>query len=110
MRSGSSMRISHAQSYVIKETQNKLEMLGWETVPHPPYSPGLAPSDYRLFRSSEKFLSSKSFEKYEDLELAVSDFFDSQPFEFWAKGISDLSTCWTDLVDNSDGDYIIDWI
>ncbi|PAV86590.1 hypothetical protein WR25_12992 [Diploscapter pachys] len=76
MRSGSSMRTSNAQSYVIKETQNELETLGWETVPHPPCSPGLAPSNYHLFRPLKQFLASKSFVKYEDLKLAISDFFD----------------------------------
>ena len=32
-------------------TRKKLLKLGWEVMPHPPYSPDLAPSDYHLFRS-----------------------------------------------------------
>ena len=32
-------------------TCKKLLELGWEVMPHPPYIPNLAPSDYHLFRS-----------------------------------------------------------
>jgi hypothetical protein len=28
---------------------NLLNFWGWEIVPHPPYSPDLAPADFRLF-------------------------------------------------------------
>ncbi|GFW56745.1 histone-lysine N-methyltransferase SETMAR [Trichonephila clavipes] len=32
-------------------TRQKLLQLEWDTMPHPPYSPDLAPSDYYLFQS-----------------------------------------------------------
>ena len=32
-------------------TRKHLLELGWEVMPHPPYSSDLAPSDYHLFRS-----------------------------------------------------------
>ncbi|GFT73725.1 hypothetical protein TNCV_631071 [Trichonephila clavipes] len=32
-------------------TQQKLNVLEWEVLGHPPYSPDIAPSDYYLFRS-----------------------------------------------------------
>ena len=34
-----------------------LETLNWEVLPHPPYSPDIAPSDYYLFRSMAHGLS-----------------------------------------------------
>ncbi|GFY08396.1 histone-lysine N-methyltransferase SETMAR [Trichonephila clavipes] len=37
-------------------TRQKLLQLEWDTMPHPPYSPDLAPSDYHLFRSLQNFL------------------------------------------------------
>ncbi|GFV66223.1 histone-lysine N-methyltransferase SETMAR [Trichonephila clavipes] len=36
-------------------TRQKLLQLEWDTMPHPPYSPDLAPSDYYLFRSLQTF-------------------------------------------------------
>ena len=35
-------------------TRQKLLELGWDVLPHPPYSPDLAPSNYFLFRSLQK--------------------------------------------------------
>uniref|UniRef100_A0A8R1DGZ4 Mariner Mos1 transposase n=1 Tax=Caenorhabditis japonica TaxID=281687 RepID=A0A8R1DGZ4_CAEJA len=68
----------NARPHVAKATQAKLQELNWDTVPHPPYSPDIAPSDYNLFRPLKLFLKEKRFAKYEDLKMAVFDFFDSR--------------------------------
>ncbi|EYC40912.1 hypothetical protein Y032_0590g388 [Ancylostoma ceylanicum] len=95
----------NARLHVAKGTRDKLEELGWDTVPHPPYSLDIVPSDYDLFRPLKAFLTQKKFTKIEDVERAISDFFDSQPPHFWEKGISDLPIRW-DVVVANDGDYI----
>ena len=97
----------NAKPHVAKETREKLEELGWDTVPHPPYSPDIAPSDYHLFRPLKAFLAKKKFTKLEDVGRAVSDFFDSQSPQFWEKGIADLPIRW-DIVVANDGDYIVE--
>uniref|UniRef100_A0A8R1I9J2 Histone-lysine N-methyltransferase SETMAR n=1 Tax=Caenorhabditis japonica TaxID=281687 RepID=A0A8R1I9J2_CAEJA len=81
--------------------------LNWDTVPHPPYSPDIAPSDYHLFRPLKLFLKKKRFAKNEVLKMAVFDFFDSQSAVFWKKGIDDLPERWLTVVTN-DGQYIVD--
>ena len=43
----------------------KLLDLGWEVIPHPPYSPDLALSDYHLFRSLQNHLNGKTFDSNE---------------------------------------------
>ncbi|GFU80728.1 histone-lysine N-methyltransferase SETMAR [Trichonephila clavipes] len=42
-------------------TRQKLLQLEWDTMPHPPYSPDLAPLDYYLFRSLQNFLDGETF-------------------------------------------------
>ena len=39
----------NARSHIVKKTLDLIENFGWEVVPHPPYSPYLATSDYYLF-------------------------------------------------------------
>src|SRR3954469_23682395 len=41
----------NARPHTVKMTKEKLQALGWEVLPHPPYSPDLAPSDFHLFRN-----------------------------------------------------------
>ena len=46
----------NARPHVASATRRQLEQLGWTTVPHPAYSPDIAPSDNHLFRSLKNFL------------------------------------------------------
>ena len=39
----------NARPHTALLTLKKIENVGWEVLPHPPYSPELAPSDYLLF-------------------------------------------------------------
>ena len=51
MRLGQVFLHDNAPSHKSKMVQNYLETLNWEVLPHPAYSPDLAPSDYHLFSS-----------------------------------------------------------
>ena len=39
----------NAPSHSSAKTREVIRSYGWTTLPHPPYSPDLAPSDYHLF-------------------------------------------------------------
>jgi [histone H3]-lysine36 N-dimethyltransferase SETMAR len=71
-------------------TNEKIRCLGWRKLPHPLYSPDLAPSDYHLFRSLQHFLKDKRFSNERELELSLWEFFLSKPKSFYKRGIDDL--------------------
>jgi len=45
----------------------KLHELRYELLPHPPYSPDLAPSDYWLFADLKRMLQGKRFRSNEEV-------------------------------------------
>ncbi|GFT77420.1 mariner Mos1 transposase [Trichonephila clavipes] len=59
----------NARPHVAKVVKTYLETLKWEVLPHPLYSPELAPSDYHLFRSMAQCLADQYFRPYEEEEL-----------------------------------------
>ncbi len=89
-------------------SRQKIQELSWEILPHPAYSPDLAPSDYHVFRVLKRHLWEMKFDNQRQLEMKVSNFFDAQPPEFWQKGIEKLPDRWAQIID-SNGEYIIDW-
>ena len=54
----------NAIPHVAKSTREKLLKLGWVTIPRPPYSPDLAPTDYHLFRSLSNHLREKKLDGF----------------------------------------------
>uniref|UniRef100_A0A914D7V4 Histone-lysine N-methyltransferase SETMAR n=1 Tax=Acrobeloides nanus TaxID=290746 RepID=A0A914D7V4_9BILA len=53
----------NAKPHRPRQTQQKIQDMGWEHLEHPPYSPDLSPSDFYLFRSLEHWLRGKSSER-----------------------------------------------
>ena len=78
-----------------------------KVLPHPPYSPDIAPSDYYLFRSLQNYLNGQEFKNEETIKEAISTFIDSKRPEFYRKGIEALSERWSQVI-QSDGEYVID--
>ncbi|GFV00161.1 histone-lysine N-methyltransferase SETMAR [Trichonephila clavipes] len=58
----------NARPHTSLVTRQKLLELGWDVLPHPPYSPDLAPSDYFLFRSLQNSLNGKNFNNGDDVK------------------------------------------
>ncbi|KAK6751603.1 hypothetical protein RB195_003177 [Necator americanus] len=88
----------NARPHIAKKTSQKILELRWEVLPHPPYSPDLAPSDYHLFRSLQHHFEEKRYTDRDHLENNLRAFFASKSPEFYvvssiaglAKGIRDL--------------------
>ena len=90
-RKGVILQHDNAKPHVSIETQQKIRELGWEVLPHPPYSPDIAPSDYHLFGSLSHHLSGKEFENEEAVKQDISGFIASKSTEFLSAG----SKCWS---------------
>ena len=73
-------------------------------MPHPPYSPDLAPSDFYLFGPMKEALGGTRFETDEDVMKAVRKWLREQPAEFYRDGIRALIQRWTKAIDKM-GDY-----
>ena len=69
-------------------------------IQHPPYSPDLAPTDFRLFCSLKNFLDGQ---EYAD-EAAINGFFDSLRASFFKSGIYKLVKRW-EFAAKSGGEY-----
>jgi histone-lysine N-methyltransferase SETMAR len=54
---------------------------------YPPYSPDLAPSDYRLFMHLKQWLGSQSFEDDDRLKTGITTWFKSLAADFYDTGV-----------------------
>ncbi|UYV62300.1 SETMAR [Cordylochernes scorpioides] len=70
--------------------KNTIKDLSWELLPHPLYSPDLAPSDYHLFTSLGHALKKQEFSNSDILRKWLVDWFDSKGIEFFRQGIRKL--------------------
>ena len=71
-------------------TQKKLAYLGFQYLDHPPYSPDLAPSDYRLFPGLKKQSKDGHFSSDARVIAAEETWLDGQQSEFFLSGLQKL--------------------
>jgi len=96
------MQQDNAPAHRSRIAKRKFDDLdGIEALPHPPYSPDLAPSDYHLFRSMAHFFSGKSFNTIAEVEIGVQEFFSSKPTEWYREGIQQLAERWVKVIKNN---------
>ncbi|GFU33045.1 mariner Mos1 transposase [Trichonephila clavipes] len=96
----------NARPHTSLVTRQKLLQLEWDTMPHPPYSPDLAPSDYYLFRSLQNFLDGKTFTSNEEVKNHLDQFFASKDQKFYERRSMLLPERWQNVLDQN-GQYII---
>lgn len=96
----------NARPHIAQSTRKKIVDLGWTVLPHPPYSPDLAPSDYHLFRSLSDHLREKKFDDQEDLRQNLNSFFNQKSQEFYKSGILSLPERWRKVVETN-GAYFV---
>jgi len=92
--------------HVAKVVKTYLETLKWEVLPHPPYSPDVAPSNCHLFRSMAHGLADEHFRSYEDglIKNWIDSWIASKDDQFFRRGIRTLPERWEKVM-ASDGQY-----
>jgi histone-lysine N-methyltransferase SETMAR len=90
----------NARPHVARPTLQKLNELGYETLPHPPYSPDLSPTDYYFFSTKhlDHFLTKKCFKNQNDVKNAFNDFIASRTPDFYSSGINKLVSRWKSVL------------
>ena len=68
----------NARPHVAKVVKETLEALNWDVLPHPPYSPDIAASDYHLFRLMAHGLAEQQFTSYEEAKNWVDSWIASK--------------------------------
>jgi histone-lysine N-methyltransferase SETMAR len=79
--------------------------MGRTVLPHPPYSPDLAPSDFHLFGSLKDALRGTHFEDDSSVIVAVRKSLRRQGKSWYRQGIHALVPRWRKVV-QVDGDYV----
>jgi hypothetical protein len=74
-------------------------------LPHPPYSPDLAPLDFHLFRSLKDALHGTHFEDYNSVIEAERKWLSRQDKGWYWQGIHALVPHWCKTI-HIDGDYV----
>ena len=98
------------KSSVVYQTINELR---WEVLPHPAYSPDIAPGDYHLFRSLQNSLVEQQFQNEVEVRKTVDNSISSTDHAFFRCGIHQLPERWQRVVEvngayiNQDLPYLI---
>ena len=88
----------NAQPHCANQVKQTLETLNLEVLPHPPYSPDIAPSDFHLFRSMTHSLSYQDFQSFGDVQKWLDSWIASKDQLFFGRGIGLLPERWNKVV------------
>ena len=94
----------NARPHVAIPVKNYFENSGWKVLPHPPYNPDLAPSDYHLFQSMQNALTEIRFTSEQGIKNWLDSFLAAKPSRFFWDGIHKLPERWEKVI-GSDGQY-----
>lgn len=95
----------NARPHIANKTKALLDVFKWDVLPHPPYSPDIAPSDFHLFLHLKIALRGQKFKNTDELIKFVDDFFASKAKSFYRDGIYKLEKLWPKIIEN-DGKYL----
>ena len=82
-----------------------VERNGYVVIPHPAYSPDLAPSDFFLFPNLKKDIRGLHFQSDEEVVTAVEEWVNGKDPDFFSSGLMALEHRWSKSI-TLEGNYI----
>ena len=95
----------NARPHTAHATTDLIAAKGWTVLPHPPYSPDLAPSDFFLFGPLKDNLRGQKFDNDEEVQTAVKAWLRQRTPDFFANGFAQWKNRWDKCVERG-GDYV----
>ena len=95
----------NARIHTAKVSMNKLRELKWQLLPHPAYSPDLAPSDFHLFGPLKDPLRGRRFDSESELKSAVNAVVKTLSKDWFEEGMKKVAEQWRKCIDLQ-GDYV----
>jgi len=95
----------NARSHTARATIDALEMLKFEVLSHPPYSPDLEPSDFHFFPHLKRDLKGTHFTSDDKVKQALTSWIKQRTPEFFIDGMRKLVLCW-EKRNERQGDYV----
>jgi histone-lysine N-methyltransferase SETMAR len=84
----------NARPHTSLHTREAITKLQWTVLPHPPYSPDLAPSDYHLFSPLKDAIRGKKSEDDKEVISEAKRRLRQRPAERYREGIQALTSRW----------------
>jgi len=78
IRNETLLQHDNARPHTSAATRDAIQRLDFSVLPHPPYSPDLAPSDFHLFPKLRDYLKGQRFSCDEEVKSAVRKWFQKQ--------------------------------
>ena len=95
----------NARVHTCKVSMDAVERNGYELIPHPAYSPDLAPSDFFLFPNLKKDIRGLHFRSDEEVVTAAEEWVNGKDPEFFSSGLMALEHRWSKCI-TLEGNYI----
>ena len=95
----------NARVHTCKVAIDAVERNGYELIPHPAYSPDLAPSYFFLFPNLKKDICGLHFRSDEEVVMAVEEWVNGKDPDFFSSGLMALEHLWSKCV-TLEGNYI----
>ena len=95
----------NARVHTCKVAMDAVERNRYELIPHPAYSPDLAPSAFFLFPNLKKDIRGLHFRSDEEVATAVEEWVNGKDPDFFSSGLMALEHCWSKCI-TLEGNYI----